>query len=151
MNINTNRITREGLFIQMASLMAKRATCGRLQVGAIVTSPDNRVIATGYNGPLKGVKNCSTLVCDLTKPCSRAIHAEANTIAFAAKNGIALQGTTIFCTHQPCLKCAELIITSGIARVYFLHSYRIQDGLELLQKANIQINKIDEQGNTVEI
>lgn len=141
-----NRLTREGLFIQMASLMALRGTCGRLQVGAIATN-ENRVIATGYNGPLKDEHHCTSLVCDINTECKRAIHAEANLIAFCAKTGIALEGCTIFCTHQPCQKCAELIIASGIIEVNYLNSYRLTEGLELLLKHNLIVNKIDDQGN----
>ena len=141
-----NRLTREGLFIQMASLMALRGTCGRLQVGAVATF-DNRMIASGYNGPLKGDNHCTGLTCNTSEACTRAIHAEANLISFCAKEGIRLYGAKLYCTHQPCQKCAELIIASGIIEVNYLHSYRLTEGLELLLKHNFIVNKIDEQGN----
>lgn len=140
------RLNREALNIQIASLLAARGTCERLQVGAIIVK-DKRIICTGYNGPLPKMPHCSGKVCDISQPCERAIHAEQNVIGYAARVGIKLEGTTMYCTHQPCLKCAELIIISGILEVYFLHSYRLDDGLKLLHKNLIKIHQIDAQGN----
>lgn len=139
------RINRDALNIQIASLLALRGTCKRLQVGAIIVK-DKRIICSGYNGPLSKMPHCSDKECDIDKPCERAIHAEANIIGYASKNGIKLEGTTLYCTHQPCIKCAELIILSGILEVYFLNSYRLDDGIKLLRKNLIKIQRIDEQG-----
>ena len=69
--------------------------------------------------------------------CQRAVHAEANAIAFAARHGVSLEGAEIFCTHGPCLACARLIVSAGIARVTYNVPYRLDDGLKLLGQANI--------------
>jgi dCMP deaminase len=133
------RISRENLYAEMAQLFAKRGSCRRLQVGCIAVK-DGRVICTGYNGPPKGSHHCGEkLGCDITKPCTHAIHAEANMIAFAARNGIPLEGATIWTTHMPCIKCAELIIQTGFKEVRYLKEFRDTEGGELLNKCGIKV------------
>lgn len=143
------RITRDKLYTEIAQLFSQRSTCGRLQVGCVITR-DGRIIASGYNGPPKFrppdgrylVKGSTEICkCDLEKPCERSIHAEANAISYSARNGIALEGTTMYCTHSPCSKCAELIIQAGIAQVVFVEHFRDEAGLQLLKDNNIQIRK----------
>src|SRR6478609_210045 len=97
------RLNRDALNIQIASLIAQRGTCLRLNVGCVIVK-DNRVITSGYNGPLKHAPHCSDKICNTESACERAIHAEANAIGYAAKVGIPLEGTTLYCTHQPCHK-----------------------------------------------
>ena len=147
------RITRGKLYTQVAKLFAERSTCGRLQVGCVITR-DGRIIATGYNGPPKKYEpanfypfetqdgSCS---CDTDLPCTKSIHAEANAIAYSARNGIALEGTTIYCTHSPCLKCSELIIQAGIKEVVFIEYFRDAEGIQLLKANNINVNLYEEQ------
>lgn len=131
------RLTREAYYMGMATLTAKRGSCGRAQVGCVIIR-DGRLICSGYNGPLK--HDCDKR-CDLEKPCINAIHAEANAIAFAAKNGIRLKGSTMFITFSPCTKCAELIIQSGISKVVYLTEFRDNTGLLLLNNNNILTEK----------
>ena len=134
------RITREEVYAGVAELFAKRSTCGRLQVGCVAVK-DGRIICTGYNGALEGERdydgNCK---CDLTKPCEKAIHAEANLISYAARNGIALDSSWLYVTHSPCIKCAELIIQSGIAKVFYGIEFRDAKGLNYLRENNIYVN-----------
>lgn len=132
------RISRATLYMEIAKLMAKRATCGRGQVGAVLVK-DYRVIASGYNGPPQGQPHCSDGVCDLSKPCTHAVHAEANLIAFCAKFGIPVNGSTLVLTTVPCRKCAELIIQAGIKAVVYDSEYRSEEGFELLKSAGITI------------
>lgn len=151
------RITREELYITVAETFAKRSTCGRLQVGCVLVR-DGRIISTGYNGPLPPstfipsvggkaipirMKNtmCS---CDLEKPCQKSIHAEANAISFSAKNGISLENSTLYVTHSPCIKCAELIIQAGIIGVIYKNDFRVNDGLLLLENNNIRTTKYEQ-------
>jgi len=115
------RITRENLNMNIALLISKRATCGRAQVGAVIVK-DNRIISTGYNGPLRSEPDCSNH-CDTSKSCIRAVHAEANAIYNAAKNGLSLEGCELYCTYRPCRKCFEAIVQSGIKKVYYLNDY----------------------------
>jgi len=134
------RITRRDLYLQMAKLMSQRGTCGRLQVGSVITI-ENRIIATGYNGPVKDDHECNDINCFLGETCKRAIHAEANAIYFAAKNGIKLQGATIYCTHSPCIKCAEAIIQSGIKVVEYSEEFRDTEPLKVLLRAGVDVKK----------
>lgn len=141
----TKRIKREALHIQTARLYSLRGTCSRLQVGAVAVR-EGRIIATGYNGPLANEPHCSPEVCDTDCSCVRSIHAEANLITFCAKEGIALKGADLYVTHSPCIKCAELIIASGLTRVYFLDYFRSSEGIEKLLTTHVQVIHILEDG-----
>lgn len=144
------RISREELFFAAATLFGKRSTCPRGQVGAIAVR-DYRIVASGYNGSPSGQPHCSDVGCDLSwwaetkySPqevhCLRAVHAEANVIAFAAKAGVALKDTTLFCTHQPCLHCGKLIINSGITAVHYdAEQVRNPDWNEQLYQAGVNV------------
>ena len=114
-------------------MLAKRATCSRLSVGAVLTK-EGRVITTGYNGPPSEEKHCEDLGCNIKEVCSNAVHAEQNMIAFSAKEGISLKGTTLYITYCPCLNCANLIISAGISRVVFIHKFRSEEGFNRLLK-----------------
>lgn len=125
------RISRDELYIKIALLFAKRSTCKRGQVGAVAVK-DNRIIASGYNGSPSGLPHCNNDSCNLEAGCLNTIHAEANLIAFAARAGISLEGSILYCTHAPCKKCAELIVQAGFGQVKYLMPYRDTSGLDLL-------------------
>jgi dCMP deaminase len=141
------RISRHGMFIEMASSAAKRSTCERLQVGCLIAFK-NRPITMGYNGPLPEESHCQGN-CNVELPCTRAVHAEANAIYFAAREGIILKEATIYCTHQPCLKCAEAIIQSGIETVVYVEPYRDISGLNKLLQHNIAVMKYTQEDDSV--
>lgn len=135
----------------MIQLIAQRGTCPRAQVGAIITQ-DRRVISTGYNGAPPGLPHCTDVGCDLRaaqagldirtaneQGCRRAVHAEANAIAWAARYGISVEGATLHCTHEPCLACAQLIVSSGIVAVYWITDYKRNSGQDLLREAGVEI------------
>lgn len=134
------RINRITLYLETARLNARRATCERGQVGAILVR-DKRIIASGYNGPPTGQPHCSANHCDITKPCTHAVHAEANLIAYCAKHGISTNKAILIVTTVPCIKCAELIIQSGIKRIVYDSDYRLTEGLNLLQNAGVDVVK----------
>lgn len=129
-------------FLKLATLYASRATCPRMSVGCVATR-DRRVIATGYNGALSGLPHCTTVGCELddTGSCIRAVHAEANMIAFASKYGISLSDCTLFCTLSPCVSCAKLIAQSGVVRVVFGDKYKDDSGLKVLESMNIEVSQ----------
>ena len=131
-----SRPNRSELYLYIAYAIAERGTCPRKKAGAVITSSDNRIISTGYNGPPKGSPSCT---CDITNPCERAIHAEANAIYAAAKFGIKLTKAIMYCTDSPCIKCAEAILQSGITEFYYSKLYRDPKGLYLLKENNINI------------
>ncbi len=131
-----NRISRVPLNLSIAHLISLRSFCQRAKVGCIITSPDHRIISTGYNGTLS--ESCMG-ICDPNLKCSHAIHAEANAISFAARNGIPLSGSFLYCTHSPCYECAKLIIQAGISKVIFSQKYRLTEGIDLLEKHSIPV------------
>ena len=135
-----NRIKRIDLYMGIAKLFSQRSTCLRGQVGVIAVK-DNRVIASGYNGSPVGFAHCNDDNCNISKPCENSIHAEANLIAFSARVGISLEGSILYCTHQPCIKCAQLIIQAGIKEVIFENEYRDNSGLKLLKEGLIKVLK----------
>ena len=110
-------------FMQIALDVATRSTCLRRQVGAVIVR-DRRILTTGYNGAPMGLPHCLTAGCHLVNGhCIRCLHAEQNAICQAAKNGVALDGATLYCRMTPCRVCAMLIINCGIKRVVCQRKY----------------------------
>ena len=132
------RINRSEMLMEMAQTVAKRSTCLRLSVGAVIAK-EGRVISTGYAGSPAGTPHCDDTNCFPDKPCYRTVHAEAGAITFAARHGVALEGTTLYCTHSPCLDCAKLIINAGIKQVVYNIAYRKTEGIELLSSAGVMV------------
>lgn len=139
----SERITRDVMLTEMAVIASKRSTCSRKRVGAIIAL-DGRVLSIGYAGSPAGTPHCTDVGC-LIGPeggCVRTVHAELNAIAFAAKQGISLNHSTLYCTDSPCLSCAKAIINAGIIAVRYIREYRDLSGLELLNSANIDWGKV---------
>jgi dCMP deaminase len=133
------RPSRDTVNMAIAEIIGSRSTCRRANVGAVIVV-NKRIVSTGYNGSLHHFK-CSH--CDIENKCSQAVHAEANAIAFAAREGISLRGGLIYCTHSPCLECAKLIIQAGLSMVVYKEEYRIKDGLELLIHRGISVRQYE--------
>ena len=144
-----DRPSRSQIFLEMALTMGKRSTCARAQNGALIVK-GSRIISSGYNGPIKDQLHCNDHDCDINLPCTRAVHAEANAIYFAARMGIPTDEAEMFCTMAPCKKCAEAIVQAGITRVTFLSHYSDNQGLELLQKAGIEVGGLQTKINSNE-
>mgnify|MGYP001560162243 CR=1 FL=1 len=140
---NSHRITRLQLFSGLLDILAKRGTCPRARVG-IILARDSRIVATGYNGAPTNMSHCLDVGCllSLTGGCIRAVHAEANVIAFAAREGIRTQDTALYVSLAPCLSCAQLIINAGISDVFYQSPYRNPEGLRLLESVNIKTTYI---------
>ena len=128
--------------MEIASIVSQRSTCQRAQVGAIIVK-DNRIISTGYGGAPSGMPHCLDEGCLMgnNEGCIRTIHAEVNTIAFAARSGISVKGATMYVTLSPCYNCSKLIINSGIKRVIYKEEYRDTSGVNLLQEAGIEVER----------
>jgi dCMP deaminase len=132
------------MFMLMATLVARRGTCPRAQVGALLVK-DRRIVSMGYNGAPPGFKHCTDVGCDEMdgqQGCIRTIHGEANAIAFAARHGIVTAGTTMYCTYSPCKKCAELMLSAGIIRFVYNREYRA-GALDLLDKGLVSIEQLE--------
>jgi dCMP deaminase len=128
-------------YLEMAAVWAKNSYCTRRQVGAILVK-DRMIISDGYNGTPAGFENVCEDENGVTKPY--VLHAEANAITKVARSGNSSEGATLYITDSPCMECAKLIIQSGIRRVVYAREYRIIDGVDLLRRAGIQVDKFEE-------
>lgn len=141
-------------FISLVQQIATWSSClnKNRHVGAIIVN-DKRIIATGYNGAPQGVPTCvdraKCLRDDLnitSGTCQEicyAVHAEQNAIAQAAKLGVSIKNSTLYCTHQPCSICAKIIINSGIKRVVYMNGYPDEFSLELFKIAKVKCEKFE--------
>ena len=131
-------------YLRMARIWAENSYCERRQVGALIVRGD-AIISDGYNGTPSGFENVCEDENNKTKPC--VLHAEANAITKVAKSNNSSLGATLYVTASPCIECAKLIIQAGIRRVVYSENYRSADGIELLQKAGIDVAFIELNGN----
>lgn len=125
-------------FFDMVKTISKLSYCKRKQVGALIVK-NNNVISFGYNGTVTGSKNCCED--ENNKTLDTVIHAEENSILNCAKNGISVNNSSIFITCSPCMKCARMIIQSGIKEVYFIEEYKDGISLDYLEENNIKVIK----------
>ncbi len=137
-------------FMEMTRLVGTWSSCYSRHVGAVIVK-DKRVIATGYNGAPSGIQSCEDkgecIRRKLNIPSGTkhelcfAVHAEQNAIVQAAKMGICVKGATLYCTHQPCVICAKIIINAGIERVVYEEGYPDEFSLQLFEEAGTKIEK----------
>jgi len=138
--------------MDIARLVARRSTCLRRQVGAVVVKAKN-ILATGYNGTPSGITHCSEVGClrqRLAVPSGerhelcRGLHAEQNAIIQAAKHGVNIAEGTLYSTHSPCIICSKMIINAGIRRIVYLEGYPDALATEMLGESGIEIVAYDE-------
>lgn len=127
-------------YLKMADIWAQNSYCQRRQVGALIVK-DKMIISDGYNGTPSGFENVCEDENNKTKPY--VLHAEANAITKVAKSGNSSDGATLYVTSSPCMECSKLIIQAGIKRVVFTESYRLEDGINLLKRAGIDVKQVD--------
>lgn len=120
----------------MAHIWAENSYCKRRRVGALIVK-DKMIISDGYNGTPSGFENVCEDDNNTTKPY--VLHAEANAITKIARSNNSSDGATLYVTAAPCIECAKLIIQAGIKRVVYFEKYRLEDGIDLLRRANIDI------------
>jgi len=122
---------------------SEQATCSRLRVGAVIAR-DTRPIVTGYNGAPAGMPHCRH---DGTETrCETAVHAERNAVGYAAREGLATDGCTLYVTHAPCLDCASVVQAAGIARVVYAERYGSDAGVAWLLDAGVQVEQVSTSG-----
>jgi len=141
----------ETYFMDIAALVAKRSTCLRRSVGAVIIK-DKRILTTGYNGAPSGIQHCLEIGClraemnvasgERHELC-RGIHAEQNAIIQAAFHGVSIRGATLFCTNLPCSICAKMIINAGIEKIYYRSGYADPMSNEMFNAAGIVVIKLD--------
>ena len=139
-NCEEKQLLLDKRYIRMAQIWAENSYCNRRKVGALIVK-DKMIISDGYNGTPAGFENVCEDENGLTKPY--VLHAEANAITKIACSSNSSKGATMYVTTSPCIECAKLIIQAGIKRVVYSEKYRLEDGLELLRKANIEVEYIN--------
>ncbi|TES90540.1 MAG: cytidine deaminase [Candidatus Cloacimonadota bacterium] len=135
-------------FMEITELVATRATCLRRKIGAILVK-NRMILATGYNGPPKGVPHCDELGGCLREKLgipsgermelSRAVHAEQNVIIQAAKMGTNIDGATLYVTNHPCFICAKMLINAGVTKIIYSKGYPDEYAKKILEEANVEI------------
>ena len=127
-------------YLRMARIWAENSYCERRKVGAIVVK-DKMIISDGYNGTPEGFENVCEDSNHITKPY--VLHAEANAITKLARSSNNSEGATLYVTASPCIECSKLIIQSGIKRVVYGEKYRLEDGINLLKRAGVDVEYLE--------
>jgi dCMP deaminase len=145
------RISWDEYFMEIARLVAKRSTCLRRKVGAVIVR-DKHILATGYNGAPSGLPHCIDVGCLREKEnipsgerheLCRGLHAEQNAIIQAANHGASLRGSTLYTTTYPCIICTKMIINAGIKRVVYLEGYGDDLARGMIDEASIEISQME--------
>jgi dCMP deaminase len=133
------RVSWDRYFMNLAVQAATRSTCPRKSVGAVIVR-DKAVLATGYNGSLRGLPHCTEVGCLMESDhCVRTVHAEANAILQAARHGVRIDGAEIYVTASPCWDCFKLIANGGITRIHYGEFYRDERIREYAREARIEL------------
>ncbi len=141
-------------FMDITELVAKRSTCLRRSVGAVLVK-DKRLLSTGYNGAPSGIRHCAETGClreQLNVPSGerhelcRGIHAEQNAIIQAAYYGVSIKDSTLFCTHLPCSICTKMLINSGITTIYHASGYTDPLAMDMMKEAGLEVYRVDTLG-----
>jgi dCMP deaminase len=134
-----HRPSWDDYFMQITLQVARRSTCPRAAVGAVIVR-DKRILTTGYNGAPRGLPHCTEVGCLMVNGhCVRTLHAEQNAIIQGALHGVDVSGSTLYVTHQPCLVCAKMIINAGIERVVYGGDYPDEIARGFLEQAGVSL------------
>jgi len=133
------RASWDEYFMNIARVVASRATCNRKQVGAVIVR-DKTILSTGYNGSIRGMPHCSEVGCMMEDGhCVATIHAEANAVLQAAKNGVAIDASTVYVTASPCWSCFKTITNAGTRRIVYGEFYRDARIFEVASKIGVEL------------
>jgi dCMP deaminase len=141
----------EDYFMEIARVVSTRSSCLRRRVGAVLVK-NRQILATGYNGVPRGLRHCDERGClreELGVPSGerhelcRGLHAEQNAIIQAAYHGVAIRGAEIFCTHQPCVVCAKMLVNAEVVAVYFEGAYPDTLAMEVFEEAGTRLVRLD--------
>jgi dCMP deaminase len=148
--MNNERIDKDTYFMTIAEVVAKRSTCIKRKVGAVLIK-DSHILSTGYNGAPSGFNHCSSDTCvrqnlkSGEKPeLCRGVHAEINCLIQAAIHGTSIKGnTTLYSTHFPCMSCLKLLINAGIKRIVYREGYNMENEVkqEMIKESKLNIQK----------
>ena len=141
----------EKYFMDIAILVAKRSTCLRRAVGALIVK-DKRILATGYNGAPSGIRHCAEVGClretmniksGQRHELCRGIHAEQNAIIQAAYHGVQIKDASLYCTNLPCSICTKMIINAGIKKIYYREGYADELSKDMLAETEIEVIQLE--------
>lgn len=142
-------------FMSIAAHVAGRSTCLRRQTGAVLVK-EKRILATGYNGAPSGLEHCEDAGCvreRLAVPSGsnhelcRGIHAEQNAVVQAARHGIGIEGAAVYCTHQPCVLCAKILLNAGVSEIVYAEPYPDALAEELLRESGAVVRRFEGAGS----
>lgn len=150
---DSGRPSWDTYFLDITFLVAKRSTCKRRAVGALIVK-DKQILSTGYNGAPSGIRHCIEIGClreqrnipsgQYHELC-RGIHAEQNAIIQAAFHGVSIKDASLYCTNLPCSICAKMIINAGIREIYYHSGYADSMSQEMLEEARVAVKKLNHQ------
>lgn len=133
------RVSWSEYFMKIAEQVATRSTCDRKHIGAVIVR-DKTILSTGYNGSLRGAPHCDEAGHDMENGhCVRTVHAEANAVAQAAKNGVRIDDAELFVTASPCLTCFKLVANCGIRTIYYKEFYKDERINEYAKQADVRL------------
>jgi dCMP deaminase len=139
MSEGPGRPSWDDYFMQITFQVARRSTCPRAAVGAVIVR-DKRILTTGYNGAPSGLPHCTEVGCLMVNGhCVRSLHAEQNAIIQAAIHGVKLENVTAYCTVQPCVTCAKMLINADVRRIVCEGDYPDELALEMLREAEVEL------------
>jgi len=139
-------------FMEIAKIVAKRSTCTRRQVGAVMVK-ENHILSTGYNGVPKGFKHCDEIGCIREKleipegerhELCMGLHAEQNAIIQAAVFGVSIKNATLYVTHFPCSVCSKMLVNAEIKEIVYLNDYPDELSKEILKESNIKVRRFQQ-------
>lgn len=138
-------------FMAIAQVVASRSVCLRHKIGALIVNDDRQILSTGYNGPPRGIMHCAArggcmrdrdnIPSGTRQEYCFGLHAEQNAIVQAAREGIRLLGSTLYCTYQPCSLCARMVVNAGIKQVHFMADYPDDLTLMILNEGGVSYAK----------
>ncbi len=137
-----DRLSWDEYFMSIAQVVASRSTCDRKHVGAVIVR-DRTILSTGYNGSIRGMPHCDEVGHLMENGhCVATIHAEANALVQAARNGVNISGAAIYITASPCWSCFKLIANAGIVAVYYGEFYRDERIFDVAQRLDIELRRV---------
>lgn len=123
------------LWLATAFKMSERSTCRRRATGAVIVTPSNQVLTTGYNGAPRGLPHCTDVGCLMVDGhCLRSVHAEMNAVVQAGRLGIKLLHSTLYVTDRPCLRCVPVLLQAGIGRIFYARPYDTDEQLATVEQ-----------------
>jgi len=137
--------------MEIAIIVAKRSTCLRNQVGAVIVK-EKRILSTGYNGAPRNLEHCLDIGCvreqnniasGTRHELCRAVHAEQNAIIQAAIHGVSIENAIVYCTHQPCILCAKMLINANVNKVVYGTVYPDTQALKFFEKAGVEVEQLE--------